>query len=75
MHILSLADKYGITFIQAYITNHPNVEVYYLLWEKLVLEWHSSYSSSIILTLNSTASVEGYYLLWEKLVPKMAFLT
>ena len=38
--ILSLINKYGITLIPAYIPTHLNVEVNYLSWDQLLLEWH-----------------------------------
>ena len=39
-HILNLANKHGITLIQAYMHTHLNLEAYYLLRGRLVLEWH-----------------------------------
>ena len=39
-HILNLADKHGITLIQAYIPAHLSVETNYLSQGRLVLEWH-----------------------------------
>ena len=38
--LLNLSNKDGITLIPAYIPTYINVEAYYLLWGRLVPEWH-----------------------------------
>ena len=53
--ILNLADKHGITLIQAYISTHLNVTANYLSWERFSLVAPSSlHDSGSISPLGST---------------------
>ena len=78
-HIRNLANKHSITPTPAYIWTHINVEGNYILWRRLVLEWHllpyvvqAAFQLDVDLLASSHTKHCHHYWILKTLIPQEA---